>query len=133
MINEKYKGKYFWLFKEENDVDNVRKICTFCGEDIAADFKRCPYCGSLLDTKPPFPENEEIKQEDVQNAGYGFEFGSQSAKPDFNEPGDTNNENISDKDPLGDHNFVEPELYIEKGPDIQEVNTDDSEIVNSKA
>lgn len=29
-------------------IGDGRKMCSFCGEDIASDFKRCPYCGSLL-------------------------------------------------------------------------------------
>jgi len=34
------------------DTINVNtKKCGFCGEDIAADFRRCPYCGSLLNLK----------------------------------------------------------------------------------
>jgi hypothetical protein len=31
--------------------DTKNKICCYCGEEIAADSRRCPYCGSLLDAK----------------------------------------------------------------------------------
>ncbi|HOM02382.1 MAG TPA: zinc ribbon domain-containing protein [Acetivibrio sp.] len=32
------------------NIGDGRKVCSFCGENIASDFKRCPYCGSLLET-----------------------------------------------------------------------------------
>ncbi|HPD01496.1 MAG TPA: hypothetical protein PLA01_09140 [Acetivibrio sp.] len=28
--------------------NSFNRVCSFCGESIAADYKRCPYCGSLL-------------------------------------------------------------------------------------
>lgn len=34
-----------------NNYNNNSKLCSFCGEEIRADIKRCPYCGSLLEIK----------------------------------------------------------------------------------
>lgn len=31
-----------------NCAGNGRIVCNYCGEDIASDVKRCPYCGSVL-------------------------------------------------------------------------------------
>ncbi|MCX7708559.1 MAG: hypothetical protein N2484_01790 [Clostridia bacterium] len=34
----------------DNHEINTKK-CSFCGEDIRSDLRRCPYCGSLLEVK----------------------------------------------------------------------------------
>lgn len=31
-----------------DNTNNFNRVCSFCGESIAAEYKRCPYCGSLL-------------------------------------------------------------------------------------
>jgi len=31
-----------------DSTSKFNRVCTFCGESIAAEYKRCPYCGSLL-------------------------------------------------------------------------------------
>lgn len=109
------------FIKEENCVNNERKICTFCGEDIAADFKRCPYCGSLLDIKPSFSENEENKPDSMKNVSYGFEAGNQGDKPDYYGAGEKINESVFKEEPLGDHNYyAEPENKMEKEPEFGE-------------
>lgn len=46
--------------------------CTFCGEEISYDSRRCPYCGSLLETrapsfKPDIPVSEGYKMEGSKN------------------------------------------------------------------
>lgn len=46
------------------DNSNGRKVCSFCGEDIASDFKRCPYCGSLLEVKASYSDADK---EDMVN------------------------------------------------------------------
>lgn len=120
MIERNTKTSTIGFIKEENDVNNERKICTFCGEDIAADFKRCPYCGSLLEIKPSFSENEEIKLDNMQDASYGFGTGNQGNMPDYYGAGEKINENVFEKDLLGDHNYVEPDSNMEKEPEFRQ-------------
>jgi hypothetical protein len=48
---EYYKNSY--AYEGGRNLDNActdRKICGFCGEDIPAASRRCPYCGSVLET-----------------------------------------------------------------------------------
>ncbi|NJD03947.1 MAG: zinc ribbon domain-containing protein [Ruminiclostridium sp.] len=36
----------------DNQDEDLKKKCSFCGMDIPADAKRCSYCGSLLQVNP---------------------------------------------------------------------------------
>ena len=63
-------------------MENDRKICSFCGEDIASDFKRCPYCGSLLELKTNYPEEKEEKRDLTFDTNY--ESGINSENSDYN-------------------------------------------------
>lgn len=49
-----------------NGTGNGRTVCNFCGEDIAADAKRCPYCGSVLGMSSGF-KIDEGKTEDFDD------------------------------------------------------------------
>ncbi len=51
-----------------NNFGNGRTVCNFCGEDISADAKRCPYCGSLLASDNSF-KVDEVKTDDFGNNG----------------------------------------------------------------
>ncbi len=44
-----------------NNFGNGRTVCSFCGEDISANAKRCPYCGSLL------ASDNSIKSDEVKD------------------------------------------------------------------
>lgn len=43
-----------------NCAGNGRVVCNYCGEDIASDSKRCPYCGSVL-KRENSSENDDVK------------------------------------------------------------------------
>lgn len=49
-----------------SSVNGLNKKCGFCGEEIRADSRRCPYCGSLLEVKfdeiSIFDANKEAEQ-----------------------------------------------------------------------
>jgi len=44
-----------------------RKVCSFCGENIASDFKRCPYCGSFLDLDGNYSTDSSLDFVDTIN------------------------------------------------------------------
>lgn len=58
-----------------SDVGNGRIVCSFCGEEISADSKRCPYCGSVLAIDNSF------KVEEVKTDSFGDNV---SQVPDIN-------------------------------------------------
>lgn len=45
-----------------NSFGEGRTVCSFCGEDISASAKRCPYCGSILNRESN-ANNDDIKTE----------------------------------------------------------------------
>ncbi|MCX7923377.1 MAG: zinc ribbon domain-containing protein [Clostridia bacterium] len=48
------------------DTDNLlKKKCSFCGEDVAANSRRCPYCGSSFEAKFNTLEQEDFKVDKV--------------------------------------------------------------------
>lgn len=56
-----------------------RKVCSFCGENIASDFKRCPYCGSLLDFEASYLDDDSLEafdtiSEDVDTDNSAYKF-----------------------------------------------------------
>jgi len=65
-----------------DNIGNSRKICNFCGENIASDFKRCPYCGSLLELDASYSDAgsqgivdtiDEDSEVDTADSAYRFE------------------------------------------------------------
>lgn len=53
-----------------DNIDSGRKVCSFCGENIASDFKRCPYCGSLLEANNDYYKTNEANTEDTLDNRY---------------------------------------------------------------
>lgn len=51
-----------------NGGEKGRTVCSFCGEEISLDAKRCPYCGSLLKTEKSV-DIDEVKTDSVNNDG----------------------------------------------------------------
>jgi hypothetical protein len=82
-----------------NNADNGNKVCSFCGENISIDFKRCPYCGSQLEANQVQSQDSSIDSS-IDNSidNSNFEY----SKTQYNDLNST-----SPKDSMGSANGIE--------------------------
>lgn len=106
-----------------NNFGNGRKVCNFCGEDISASAKRCPYCGSLLASDNSI-NSDEVKAEafdnnnsQVQDKGYEPSGNSFNYNSNLNYGNTLNNEDYSRRTPYQERDYGEgkqEDLYQSK-------------------
>ncbi|TYQ12938.1 UNVERIFIED_CONTAM: hypothetical protein Cloal_3979 [Acetivibrio alkalicellulosi] len=54
-----------------DNINSDKKICSFCGEEVSIDYKRCPYCGSLaqLENGNKYENIEDTRNIQPRNEG----------------------------------------------------------------
>lgn len=88
-----------------NGGEKGRTVCSFCGEEISLDAKRCPYCGSVLKIEKSL-DIDEVKTDSFNNNGSPMQDKDRYLSEDrFDNSINTDN-NVSD--------FIHEEKYNDK-------------------
>lgn len=87
-----------------NSFKKGKNVCTFCGEEISIDAKRCPYCGSI------FSRERSLNNDDVQTERfYNDDSMKQNSNSDYSKGLIDNsiNADMSAKDFINEEKFNE--------------------------